>query len=179
MFSPQVFEKTCWLPLGCHQVTEGPSSWPSNALKMQSRLEDLVKSSTTEVKRCNVRHTFNISLVLPPGPGDEPDGASLKHVANNFAFRFHFGNRHEIQNFLKNRLHLHLRSACAQFLQSGFVLGCQRSTCEFCRATCPLCCLRLAFPLLCVGGQALDCAGKSRKAASMSALQCPLNSSAR
>ena len=62
-----------------------------NALKMR-QVEDLAKSSAAEVKRCNVsvlsRHTFNISLVHPPGPGDEPDGASLKHVANNFAFRF-------------------------------------------------------------------------------------------
>ena len=43
------------------------------------------KSSLAEWnKSLSSKHNLNISFVHPPGPGEDPDGASRKHFANNF-----------------------------------------------------------------------------------------------
>ena len=140
-----------------------------NALKMQSGTEDPAKSSAADVKRCNAsvlsKHTFNISLVHPPGPGGKLDGASLKHVSNIFALR----QTSAIGTHSGNSLQLLLRSACAQFLQCRLALGCERGACEFQSRH------SLEQPSLGVHSSLRRCVLNDlliRKASSMNTLQC-------
>ena len=63
-----------------------------NALNTQRGTAALAKSSAAAVNRAkdswSSRQTFRISLEHPPGPGEHPVGALLKHSANIFASNF-------------------------------------------------------------------------------------------